>query len=145
MMFMKTISCTRNKTSVMMGFYKRTLSCFDVLYWFFQCHCIVIIKLVQSWILWIPKGHFLFLWRLHYLLTYMNTFLLVWDCLPSHHSHFSNYIPLSAHMTLKSVQCFFSWTERDKNFHKVCDLVNQPVGWTRKTLLCEAFQEICTC
>lgn len=132
---MKTIYCTVNKTSVMMGFYKRRSYYFGVSYWFFQCHPTVTTKLFQSWLLCLDaKGYFLFFWRPHYLHIadkYNLDYFL--DCLLSHHTLLLTGV--------SKVYSVFSWTEKTYNFHEVCGLVNELAWWTTKPLLWEAFQE----
>lgn len=98
---------------------------------FFQGHCIVTTKLVQ---IWISKGHFLFLWRISYLLTYMNTFFLVWNCYQVITAISLIIFPSLLTWLSKAYNGFFLNWKRYK-FHKVCDLVNQLVGWTAKALL----------
>lgn len=79
------------------------------------------------------------------LLTNIKTFLFIWSCLLSHHTlSFSNYIPLSAHVTPKGVQCFFlNW--KGTQFPWGLCLVNEVVWRTTNPLLWEVFQETCAC
>lgn len=133
-----------------MGFCERRLHCFDVSYWFFQCHCTVTTKLLQSCLhcldtkrifsslgktsllthslhCWQIKTHFFLFGTTYWVITPLLSLIMFPSLLTWLSKVYSVF--------------FLNWNRY--NFREVCGLVNQLVPWTINPLLWEPFREDC--